>query len=892
MSFNIKTRLIFYFLLAGLVPAAIIGYFSITYTTRALSNQAFEQLESVRNMKKNQIQGFFEEKRIDIEVLGYIVKSFKQKAYDNIRREQDNRRFLLEWYFQERLHELRNTVSSGLLRNIVNYLDKKSSKYNSSEEDALEEYGLFQDLKKYQDNYYDFILLSPEGTILYSARSEESKGVSVFSEKLKNSSLKHGFEQTLIQHRPLFEDFSPHPLMDNQQLLFMMAPIFHHDSSQKLLGVLALALSPKPINAIIRKGEGKYWKGETYIIGKQNGKTLYRCDREDMQESTHHQLGDEVNHPLAKKVFAGWSGVSVTQNNLGLLQLEAYTPLHIPDLQWALLTNVGFETVLDFSLQGQDEDLFFHYVDYYNYNDLFLIHPDGHVFYSVHHGDEYGSNLLKGRYSDTELAKIFREVLETKKVGLSDYSAYAPSEGLPNSFLALPLTNDAGEVELVVALQLGEEMINQLMTKQDGSGFQGDAYLVGQDHLLRSDSLRDAEHYSLRDAFAEPEQQRLDSPSIRAVLQGEEGRSLSTDYRGEAVLAAYSSVDFGSHVRWGLIAEEPAVEAFADVNELYLVSLLVAVISILGILSFAVILSQRITSPLQQVVQAANQIADGRLLVQLHQEHHDETGEMLSAMHHMSKQLAQSVADLHYLSESLSGAANQVNATSTDLSSSATEQAASIEQASAAMSSVQEIVEHNKQHALATQQLASNTSEQAAQGGDAVNATLIAMETITQKIKVIEEIAYQTNLLALNAAIEAARAGEQGSGFAVVASEVRKLAEGSQQAAQEINRVAAESLKVAQQAQAMLDLIVPGTQETAMLVQKITAAHAEQSQALAQIHQVFSQLDGLAQKNASSAEELSQMAEKVNELSLAMKRNIEFFELKAEQAAPEQHPES
>ena len=205
----------------------------------------------------------------------------------------------------------------------------------------------------------------------------------------------------------------------------------------------------------------------------------------------------------------------------------------------------------------------------------------------------------------------------------------------------------------------------------------------------------------------------------------------------------------------------------------------------------------------------------------------------------------------------VSASSRQLASSVDDLAQGAAEQAAASEQASAAMEEMSASIRKNSENAAQTRLIARRSASDAGSGGDAVAKTIQAMRTIVEKIAIIRDIARQTDLLALNAAIEAARAGEHGKGFAVVAAEVRKLAERSQVAAVEINEVSAGSLLIAENAGSLLTQLVPDIQQTAELVDEISASGSEQDNGAQQISSAIRQLDKVTQLNSSAAEEIS-----------------------------------
>jgi len=321
-----------------------------------------------------------------------------------------------------------------------------------------------------------------------------------------------------------------------------------------------------------------------------------------------------------------------------------------------------------------------------------------------------------------------------------------------------------------------------------------------------------------------------------------------------------------------------------------------SVIAAVGCLLFAY---RYIRSGLQQAIDTAECIAGGDLSRDIDSSRGDEIGQLLQAMEHINKGLADMIGNIRGSTDQMTVATTEIATGNADLSSRTESQASSLEETASAMENLTDTVQQNAGNAQQANQLAADAAHVAEQGGDVVAQVVTTMGAIKDSsarindiIGVIDGIAFQTNILALNAAVEAARAGEQGRGFAVVASEVRNLAQRSAAAAKEIKELIGASVGRVEEGGRLVDAagdtmqrIVASVHKVAGIMGEITRASQQQSSGIGEVNQAIGQMDAITQQNAALVEQAAAAAESLQEQAQALAKAVSIFRLKGGVAA-------
>ncbi len=244
--------------------------------------------------------------------------------------------------------------------------------------------------------------------------------------------------------------------------------------------------------------------------------------------------------------------------------------------------------------------------------------------------------------------------------------------------------------------------------------------------------------------------------------------------------------------------------------------------------------------------------------------------------------------------EKVSEGSRQISDSSISLAEGASKQAEAVEELNATIKIISQQATDNFKNSEQVNLVAKKTKQNANEGSQQMDNMLIAMEeindassSISNIIKVIDDIAFQTNILALNAAVEAARAGEHGKGFAVVAEEVRNLAARSQQAAKETTELIkstvsklSEGSKIANDTAKSLASIVEEIQEISNLVANSTKSSKEQQKSIQEVTIGIAQIADVTQSNNANSEQSAAAAEELATQAQIFYSSVSDFKLK------------
>ena len=346
---------------------------------------------------------------------------------------------------------------------------------------------------------------------------------------------------------------------------------------------------------------------------------------------------------------------------------------------------------------------------------------------------------------------------------------------------------------------------------------------------------------------------------------------------GEKFALLWTKIDY---TNWHYVFLMPVDELRAhNIVLIRLFFFYVPIALILYAVVFCILINRHISRPLKNLVEASELMCTGKLykVSDFKAERNDELGLITNALSEMSKKLESITQNIRVKASQIVAGSNELSDSVSHISESATRQAMAADEISAVLSYMLDIVSRNTALALETHGIITDLANDLNTVSQVSKKSLVSTLQITDKLRIINDIASKTDLLAINAAVEAAKATDDGKGFAVVAAEIKKLAERCRAAVIQIDEATSEDVRLTQNVAQLFDRLVPIINNTNEKISTIAASAQDQESSSQQISTSIKQLAEIAAKNASAASDMLEKAELFAQYASGFVNDVTFF---------------
>ena len=323
------------------------------------------------------------------------------------------------------------------------------------------------------------------------------------------------------------------------------------------------------------------------------------------------------------------------------------------------------------------------------------------------------------------------------------------------------------------------------------------------------------------------------------------------------------------------------------------ISVLITALSALAGFFIGFLTMRHISKPLENLFNAARDLAAGDLSVRVPIAYKDEVGQVGVAFNQMAESFQELIGQLQWTGIQLTTSTTEIAATAKQQETTIVEQEATTKEIAA---TAREISTTAKDFAKTMNEV-SSTAEQTSGLASSGKAGLQRMETImhqmvdaagniasklsvlnekagsiTSIITTIAKVADQTNLLSLNAAIEAEKAGEYGRSFAVIAREIRRLADQTANATLDIEKMVNEMVSAVSAGVMGVDKF---SEEINTGVKQVSLVGEQLSKIIEQVQQQTSSFESVNQGMQAQSLGAEQINESINQLSEAAQQTTE-----------------